>query len=171
MYIGIDPGTVNLGIAAVGMQFGEVSLRTSVLNLKESKLSRINFVASILDLMHTWQDDTTMEGVFEHIECVTIERYVPYAGTFSTDSEHIVLLIGALEYAFNREYGCSVNIVRAIDWKPKLCKALYKKMKFNNPSTKFDKKFSHAAATCITAQKFKTDHEADAVCLAYYDKI
>jgi len=167
MYIGIDPGTVNLGLALV--EDSGLIIHTQVLNMKDSN-NMLQFIDMLIDLCrdHIPVDSSNRR---EHINRVVIERFVPYAGTFSSDSERIVMLIGGLQYAFHETHGSEVLLLRAIEWKPKLCKDLYKKKKFNNPSTKFDKKFSHAAATCITGQKFKTDHEADAVCLAYYDKI
>lgn len=167
MIIGIDPGTTNLGIAVVGEE-GNLkgqTLTTKVFNSKKYK----DRVSAIFDIGMFCSDQAATAG--EQVKGVRIERYVPYAGTFSSDAEGIVLLIGGLEHMFFSRFSETPLLLRAIEWKPRLCKDLVLKKNFSNPSTKFDKKFSKAAATCITGREFKTDHEADAVCLAYYDKI
>lgn len=94
----------------------------------------------------------------------TVERYVAYGGITSKYSEHILMLIGAI---VDRTRDSEQLFFRAIDWKKELLKKEFKETGFRNPSTSLDKKFSKALATHITGVKFKTDHEADAACLAY----
>lgn len=102
----------------------------------------------------------------EMFDRLYIERYVAYAGVTSSASEQILMFIGALVHRFEFD-GIPVTMVRAIDWKPKVCKYLVRTQGFNNPHPSFDKKYSILAAEALSGQKFKTDHEADAVCLSY----
>lgn len=95
---------------------------------------------------------------------VVIERYVAYGGITSKYSEYILMMIGAI---VDRSRGGEQFFFRAIEWKTALAKREFVKSGFRNPSTKMDKKFSKALATHLTGVKFKTDHEADAACLAY----
>lgn len=151
MHLGIDPGTRNLGLAVTD---GEGKLiRSSVLDMKE--LGGITKTAQAV-LHIAAQYNTKTMG---------IERFVPYAGKHSAATEEILMLIGALIFLFETAHH-KVTLYRAIEWKPALCKHLFKTVGFNNPSTSFDKKYSHAAARCITQLDVKTDHEADAICLS-----
>lgn len=95
---------------------------------------------------------------------ITLERYVAYSGRMSKYSEHILMMIGA---TVDRTRGVPQFFFRAIDWKNLLVRKLFKESDFKNPSTKLDKKFSLAAAEHLVGVRFKTDHEADAACLAY----
>lgn len=97
---------------------------------------------------------------------VHIERYVAYEGIHNSASEDILMVIGALVYFFEN-HGIRVVLKRAIDWKPKLCKHLFKTLAFRNPSSSFDKKYSLAAAKALTGRTNITDHEADAICIGY----
>jgi len=110
----------------------------------------------------------------------TMERFVPYNNTFSTEAENIVMMIGGLREAIQpwaQEVASTLRgrmlLVRAIDWKVSLVKLLVKHTGFDNPSTSLDKKFSIAAAKHILNGKydFKTDHEADAICLAAFPQL
>lgn len=98
---------------------------------------------------------------------VTIERYVAYAGAQSKFSEHILMVIGAI---VDRTREAKQLFFRAIDWKTALVKRAAREG-FVNPSTKLDKKLSLALAEFVTGKRFKTDHEADAACLAYIGKL
>jgi hypothetical protein len=49
----------------------------------------------------------------------------------------------------------------------RLCHYLVKAKGLSNPYTSFNKKYSLWAAEQLSGQKFKSDHEADAVCLSY----
>lgn len=98
------------------------------------------------------------------IEGVCIERYVTFKGV-RTNPENILMIIGQLQYWCFR-HGLEPMMLRSMDWKGALVKHLRKKG-FENPSDTLDKEFSLAAAEFITGVKFKTDHIADAACLAY----
>jgi Holliday junction resolvasome RuvABC endonuclease subunit len=152
-FLGVDPGSRNTGVALVNSK-GEL-IQTFHFDPQET-----GFVKSVDEILAI-----AIPG-----SVLTIERYVAYAGTHNAASEQILMLIGAISYAFEKEYGV-VHLVRAIDWKVALCKTLYKTQGFKNPSSSFDKKYSMAAATTLSGQIFKTDHEADAVCLAYVGKM
>ncbi len=93
-----------------------------------------------------------------------VERYVAYGGVTSKYSEYILMMIGAI---VDRTRDSEQLFFRAIDWKKELVKKEFKESGFRNPSGSLDKKFSKALATHLTGVKFKTDHEADAACLAY----
>lgn len=150
--IGIDPGWKNLAIAVVQ----DSVLTTKVFNPSKA-ITLKDAVDAILEIIPTHLRGT-----------VVLERYVAYAGVTNADSEYILMLIGALVDRL-QGLGFNVKLTRAIDWKPRLCKELFKLKGFRNPSEKFDKKFSIAAAESIYPEyKFKTDHEADAACLAYF---
>jgi hypothetical protein len=118
----------------------------------------------------------TVGFILSHVESVDrlsgayMERYVAYAGITSSASEDILMFIGALKLMLQQN-GVQVNMTRAVDWKQKVCKYLVRTKGFRNPSDKFDKKFSIAAATALSGHTFKTDHEADAVCLSYLGEI
>jgi Holliday junction resolvasome RuvABC endonuclease subunit len=156
MHIGIDPGTVNMGIAITDDD-GKL-LYSDVLNSRElgSLYSTVHVVIGLAAEYNT--------------KTLGIERFVAYKGMHSKASEEILMLIGALQFVFESAHH-SIKLVRAIEWKPTLCKYLVRTKGFDNPSTSFDKKYSRAAAECITGQKLKTDHEADAVCLSYIWKL
>lgn len=148
MYIGIDPGWASCGICFFNPE-GEVSSSNS----EPRSLGLTPFIFSKFD------------GI-TNVSSVVIERYVAYEGVHSPTSEDILMLIGALVFYFEQQR-IPVFLVRAIDWKPRLCKHLVKTKGFKNPSTSFDKHFSLAAAESILGYKPGTDHEADAICLAY----
>lgn len=157
-YLGIDPGSRNLGYAVLDINANSVTI---------NKLGQIDpkeegFSETISILMMSLPTD---------IHQVCIERYVAYKGIHNAASEEILMLIGAMRQALLTD--CAIPesrliLTRAIDWKPKLCKHLVKTKDFSNPSTSFDKKYSIAAAECIINDKIESNHIADAICLAYY---
>ena len=151
--LGIDPGWMSCGIALIK---GKDLILSRNLVPKDC-LSIKGAVHSIFD------------GFPEDIEIssVTIERFVAYEGKHSAQSENILMFIGALVYFF-QVMEVKVNQVRAIDWKPAVCKHLVRTTDFSNPYPAFNKKYSLLAAEKFSGQKLETDHEADAVCLAYY---
>lgn len=165
--IGIDPGWKNLGLGIVRRAEGETDIEliySSTFN--PAQLGGIlPAVTKIVEVVSSTLDRSVLDSV-----TFNMERYVAYKGVQTTDSEDIIMLIGALYYAFNYEM-VEAGLVRAIDWKMWLVKQLFKKRGFTNPSTSLDKKFSIAAAkACISNDKeFDTDHEADAICLACLD--
>lgn len=152
-FVGIDPGWASTGIAIYTPEVKSWEFK----NTEPRKEGVSQFVTSTL---------VPIDGITE----VVIERFVAYEGVHSDASEKILMLIGAALFSFESK-GVGVNLVRAIDWKPTLCKWLIKNRGFTNPSTSFDKKYSIAAANCILEADggitIKTDHEADAICLAF----
>ena len=150
--VGIDPGWVNLGYAVLD---GRSLVETGAINPSLTSL-RVT-VDSMVDTK--WIPDV-----------VSMERYVAYKGIMNAASEHILMIIGGLTYAYSSQ-GVPVNLFRAIEWKSTLNKYLFRTFDFRNPSTSFDKKFSVAAAKFITGQDIVSDHIADAICLAYYGSI
>lgn len=162
--LGIDPGWKNLGYALLDVaEDGKVTLEDhGVYN--PSKVGVLKAVRELRCIL----PDIELDGF-------TMERYVAYAGVTNADSEYILMLIGALmaRLSMETQHGVRVDpaligLMRAIDWKKETCKMLFKEQGFRNPSPKFDKVFSVAAAETICGQKLKSDHVADAVCLAYY---
>lgn len=99
------------------------------------------------------------------VKKVFIERFVSYQGKFVTTAESTCLLIGVLAFAL-REKG-PLYLMRATDWKVKAVHLLRRENGFLNPSTKLDKKFSIAAARSICPTFSGTDHEADALVMAW----
>lgn len=156
MIISCDPGSVNAGVAYFTDE-GEF------LYSKHINPSEIGFSNTVNDIL-------SHEEV--SLSLFVIERYVAYEGTHNKASEAILMLIGALVYRAE-QLGATVQQYRALDWKMELCKYLVRNKKFSNPSRqhKLDKEFSIAAAECIIGHKPKTDHEADAICLAYYGRL
>lgn len=157
LYLGIDPGPVNLGIACLNEEGAYVS--------SEFFCPRSHQPKEAIDKLVSYQDTSK-------IVSVGIERFVPYNGVMTGIGEDILMLIGGLVYAFSQK-GIPVTLARAIEWKPKVCKHLYKTKGFKNPSSKFDKKYSIAAAKAIIGNQELsiTDHEADAICLAFLPRL
>lgn len=103
---------------------------------------------------------------------VIMERYVPYKGQAEAsldNSERTNILIGVLAYAL-KEAG-PLYLLRAAEWKVKAAHALRRRTGFTNPSQKLDKKFSMAAAKQVFSGFKGTDHEADAIVLAWLGSI
>lgn len=157
VFLGIDPGWKNLGFAVLSGD--KKLLRSGTLNPSAYGNARTVELIS---------DEVSLVKGEDVLECVTIERFVSYKGVHSADSENILMLIGALEYYFTTK-NITTRLFRAADWKIPLVKLLVKERNFDNPSQSLDKGFSLAAARCCTGGHiFKTDHEADAACLAYF---
>lgn len=96
-----------------------------------------------------------------------MERFVYYDGVHNPNSEQILMITGQMQMWLAWDYQVVPVMFKAFDWKSRLSKHLFK-MGFRNPSDRLDKKFSLAAARFIFPDyDFKTDHEADAACMAY----
>lgn len=149
-FIGVDPGYVNLGYSLTD---GECrTLRHGVLSPRQMGITdTVRFISNLVPKHKT--------------PILVLERYVAYEGVHNPNSEDILMLIGALVYEFENKDERVLQF-RAIDWKPKLCKILFKQG-FRNPANKFDKEYSLAAAKAVSGIDFKTDHEADATCLSH----
>lgn len=155
VFVGVDPGSVNLGFAVL---VGDTITHYETIDPTHMSLAQV--VAKIVSAVPKKRKEVVL----------SIERYVAYKGTHNSASEHILMIIGALVYEFER-LNHEVLQFRAIDWKPSICKHLFLNYDFKNPSTSFDKKFSVAAAELLSGKKLKTNHEADAICLAFKGKI
>lgn len=154
MFIGIDPGDRNL---AIGMISGARLVGTHHLNPRNFGFSgMLKHILSVID-----DCDDEVSGV-------AIERFVAYKGVLTPSSETILMVIGGLHSVLSARGipDDKILLMRAIDWKPMLCKKLFAEQGFRNPSTTFDKKFSLAAANAVCGSRPRTDHEADAICLA-----
>jgi hypothetical protein len=162
--IGIDPGWKNLGLAVVCREVGKEDIQlvhSSTLNPAElgGILPTLKKICELVEPLLVGADRV----------CTGIERYVAYGDTVTHESENILMMIGALVVGMNyfNKATDGTKMVRAIEWKTGLVKALFKWKKFNNPSTKLDKKFSVAAAESILeGVKVETNHESDAICIA-----
>jgi hypothetical protein len=128
-----------------------------------------HFIENFPILINSILEDTALY----ELKHVTIERYVPYNNVFSSETENITMLIGMIRGIFLRPNPCSdlgltPRMERAIDWKIKMSQICNKHTEFSNPSSGLDKKFSISLAKHITGNsyEFKTDHEADATCIA-----
>lgn len=158
MRLGIDPGWASFGVAIESE--GKTVFKASYVprDHGDDICQFIGFLTCEL-IVATQNREPLFEDVY-------IERFVAYKGIHSDMSEKILMLIGALNYEFTRQDSI-VHMVRAIDWKPKICKYLVRNQGFNNPNPSFDKKFSIAAANALSGGDSKVDHEADAICLSY----
>jgi len=166
--IGIDPGWVNLGLSIVQkvQPFKVKVIASGVFNPSKNDYG---FIEELPIIINSMISDTSQ---FE-IKFITIERYVPYNNVFSSETENITMLIGMIRARFLGYNACTDSsvypkMIRAIDWKIKISQICNQHTGFSNPSPSFDKKFSVALAKHITdnSYEFKTDHEADACCLA-----
>jgi hypothetical protein len=168
MYIGIDPGWASFGISVVDN--GKTIFTRSYIPRDHGTIA--NFVRKLAG--DVYEADI---NILPSAEKVYIERFVAYKGIHSDASEHILMLIGALNYYFDLPQTIKSELtprsvmVRAIDWKPLVCKYLVRTQGFNNPHANFDKKFSVLAANALSGGNIKIDHEADAVCLSYLGEI
>ncbi len=162
--LGIDPGWASCGLA--------VYSKPGIL-FKASYIPRNhggNIKGFIEKLEKDFLDHSMQLGTDPIFDTVTIERYVAYKGIHSDASEAILMLIGALNYYFE-DKGSTIHMVRAIDWKPKICKYLVRAKGFDNPYPNFDKRFSLLAAKTLSGLELDTDHEADAICLSYLGEV
>tara|TARA_R110002074_G_scaffold167525_5_gene328670 strand:+ start:239 stop:724 length:486 start_codon:yes stop_codon:yes gene_type:complete len=150
-FLGVDPGYANCGWCIVnreGKRIAGGTIHPKKLGIEQS-IHKL-FIEEIGNIQ---------------IEAASLERYVYYEGKNNASSEQILMVTGAIRYAL---YSKSIpfDMYRALDWKNKFSRYLFKTRDFKNPSDRLDKAFSLAAAECYTSHSFKTDHEADAACLA-----
>jgi hypothetical protein len=168
--IGIDPGWKNLGLAVV--EKGEKPFKIKVIGsmVLNPSVGDLTFIEDLPIIINTLLKDTLLYEV----GYLAIERYVPYNNVFSAETENITMLIGMLRTKLFHSNECCENgvkaqMVRAIDWKITLAQWGAKYCGFDNPSSGgLDKGYSKAMARFLTENKYdiKTDHEADAICLA-----
>lgn len=153
-HLGIDPGTKNIGVA-VTSDTGKL-LYGQIWSLDENRAEGMLTLAGRVRYLC---------GEFK-VTTAAIERFVAFKGIHSKASEDILMLIGCLWYAIKTFNQPEIKLYRSIEWKPALCRFLVKETQFDNPSQKFDKVFSKAAATQITKEKITNDHLADAIGLS-----
>jgi hypothetical protein len=168
IYIGIDPGWINLGLSIVtpSNKIGKVEvLATKVFDPSKGPLA---FSTALPLIINGLVKDTTLY----ELKGISIERYVPYSNTMTQETENITMLIGMITSTFFIDNPCGKGaypeLVRAIDWKVKMARGNARVLGFDNPADKLDKKYSLAMAKFLTENKyeFQTDHEADATCIA-----
>lgn len=168
--IGVDPGWVNLGMAAViptDQPFKVQILVTKTLNPSLDPEGLVDEIPlQVLQALPAPASDYRTSNL-------VVERYVSYGNVRSSETENITMVIGMLRMKFHllsKECNgiITTSLLRAIEWKVKLAQILSKHCAFQNPSSDLDKKFSIAAAKFISINPdvIKTDHEADAICLA-----
>ena len=157
--LGIDPGWASFGIAA--QEDGKVIQVDSF--APRTFGSIYNFVGEI----SVWMTNILRnpDSIWSIENPIYIERFVTYQG-MQTDPEKILMIIGALDFYLSNTY-THPTLVKAIDWKVKLCHHIVQTTGESNPSKSLDKKFSIWAAEKMSGLKLKSDHEADAVCLSY----
>jgi len=158
--IGIDPGWATFGLAINqdGMLINKTSFKP------KSFGTRLAFIQHLDQYLISNGHEAKLLWNTEFV--VYMERFITYGGV-QVDPEDILMLIGALEYYFIDQFDADVYLVKAIDWKIKICQHLVKTKGFSNPGKNLDKKFSLLAAEVLSGEKFKSDHEADAVCLSF----
>lgn len=157
--VGIDPGWATFGMA---INCDNKQLYKFSYSPRSFK-TRLKFIDQVYKDFEEAKDDYTVGGLDIRI---FMERFVAYSGVQTSASEDILMLIGALDYFFSSNYS-EPTLVKAIDWKIKICQYLVKTKGFSNPGKSLDKKFSLLAAEVLSGEKFKSDHEADAVCMSY----
>lgn len=161
LFLGIDPGWSNLGLALLAPKGDKyVNLFSSTYAPGTYKKPE-DFVEEIPHIV--------LKQTTENLVYVTVERYVAYAGVHTVESENINNLIGMIRMKMFLDPGKpAVFLPRAIEWKTFLVKTLAKNLGFSNPSNELDKKFSLAAARFLVTnpETIKNHHEADAICLA-----
>lgn len=152
MLLGIDPGWSTCGVSLTNLE--------GIHDSHEFIVPKFHGLNKAVDLIvETFKVPTLVSKVY-------IERFIPYNGIDTNLSEPINIFIGALTYYF-QSVGIEVVMVRAADWKPRVCKYLVRKQGFDNPGKGFDKVFSLAAAKALSGCTDINDHEADAICLSY----
>ena len=154
VYIGVDPGFTDLAYSIIDVDGNIVC--TGVLCPKE---------------LLCGETPIRIEEVLKELGVTKVlgasyERYVTYDGKSNPRSEEILMVTGELRFWMHDRFGVTPYMWRAIDWKTRMSKHLYK-MGFRNPSDRLDKIFSVAAAEFAFSHDFETDHEADASLLAY----
>lgn len=166
--LGIDPGFKNLGYALLKNVGGRLEIEETRVYNPSSFDSEVHFAKEI-----------AAKVAYKNISHFTIERFVPFGGQTTGEAEFINIIIGSLlsfvpmAYVGRDDFPSRpiVTMVRSIEWKTALVKALVKKKGFDNPSHALDKKFSFAAAAACLDKPIEgkiTDHEADAIAIAAF---
>ena len=163
LFVGVDPGVTNTGWY---LSRGTIGQHGVCGHFKPNSYPDL-YEATLALFEEVKKGAASLGRSYKDIALAGIERYVAYAGIRNSNVEGTTLLIGSLTMLLKVNGITSVG-ARAIDWKTAVCKDLFRVVDFRNPSEKMDKKFSLAAAECISGEKIKIDHIADACGLAYY---
>lgn len=170
LYLGIDPAWRSLGFGLVKFdtETKDISrVHSQVFNISGYKSITEAVKAIAAKFVEYAKPFLDAGAVFKGF---TMERFIAYKNVDSAEFEIINRIIGALAIYFetNFELQTPTRLERAIDWKMNLVKSLHINKQFQNPSNTLDKKFSLAAGKAVLSEpvEYKTDHEADAVCLA-----
>jgi len=164
----ILPGATSAGILAVDVGTTNIGVCYFAGNKVITKHIRGEGVR-IANLLKSLDDILNIPATGE-VKNVVIERYVPYSGVNSSSSEPVNMLIGMLCLIYR---DVEVSLVRAVEWKFKILKMLYKERVengsgFSNTKKPGDKNVSIDIFRHVTGDKSKiTNHEADAFCMAY----
>ena len=154
-YIGVDPGHTDLAYALIDNDCKVMS--TGVLSPKELKCGETPL----------YIENSLSDCGITEVSGMSMERYVTYNGKSNPRSEDILMVTGQIQFWAVDRLGVVPVMWRAIDWKTRISKHIYKQG-FRNPSDRLDKVFSIAAAEFLFPEyNFETDHEADAACMAY----
>lgn len=143
--LGVDPGWANCGVAVLKVEDGKFTLEESKV-IVPKKLGYKNSVETIVSMRQPYVS-------------VGMERFVSYRGITTSSSEDILMFIGALRLGITPD----AILFRAVDWKNYVLHKLGLKVE----TGKLDKVFSFAVAEAICGVKPKTDHEADAIGIAF----
>jgi hypothetical protein len=173
---GVDPGWRNLGYAIIETPEFPSSIlepfpewKLKVVETGTQDPSKSPSAEIFVDyLMRDWFFKPVEAEALD--QTLTIERYVTYQGVHTHESENILMLIGAMRLCYYSTYGNIATLVRAIDWKTKMTQTLNRLYGFENAGTSMDKNLSVQLAKFLVTnpEVIKTDHEADAICLAAY---
>jgi hypothetical protein len=164
--IGIDPGWASFGVSIT--KNGDLVAKTSF--VPKDFGTRSDFILHFREWFNAEICALNVKCPVKHIAdsdmIVFMERFVAYAGVQVSNSEDILMLIGGLEQFFSARQ-IKVVMMRALDWKVRMCHHLVKTQGFSNPGKNFDKKYSLLLAKTLSGEEFKSDHIADAVCMSY----
>ena len=147
--LGVDPGWAKCGFAILEEKDGKFTLIDSRV-LSPKTLGLIGYSNHLKDLTYPYQEQIASSGV---------ERYVVYRGIKATHVEEITMVVGATAVSLPKP----LFLLRAVEWK----NYLLHKLKLSTNEGKLDKVFSFQAAEAIVGKAPKTDHEADAIAIAY----
>lgn len=162
-YLGCDPGWTNLAYAWLS-EDGDL-----ITGCVEPKTLHKGVLAPMVVSDAHWKCFECQDGFEQTHEVVgaAMERFVYYNGVHNPNSEQILMVTGQMQFWLASTFDVVPTMFKAFDWKSRLSKHMYKQG-FRNPSDRLDKKFSIAAAEFLFPEyDFKTDHEADAACMAY----
>lgn len=157
-YLGVDPGWTNLAYAWLDVNDNLITGCIAPNELPKGTLAPM----LIEDALEPEDSDT--------LNMMAMERFVYYKGVHNPNSEQILMVTGQIQM-WASSWSATPVMFRAFDWKDRLLRHMAKRG-FKNPSKSLDKVFSLAAARFLFPEyDFKTDHEADAACMAYIARL